>query len=162
PTRRARAPPDRQRPRGVASRRGARPLPRPRRTRAPAAAPPGPSVDHSRRAPGARCTRTRARQPPLLRRTRRALRRTLDPPSAVERQDRSAGPSARTPRSAMSMRVEKTEHVTTIILARPESRNAIDGPTAEALSAAFIGFEADDEARVAVLFGDCGTFCAGA
>jgi enoyl-CoA hydratase len=62
----------------------------------------------------------------------------------------------------MSVRVEKQGPVTTIILARPEVRNAVDRPTAEALAEAFRAFEADDDARVAVLFGDGGTFCAGA
>jgi enoyl-CoA hydratase len=41
-------------------------------------------------------------------------------------------------------------------------RNAVDGPTAAALADAFRSFEADEEARVGVLFGDNGTFCAGA
>ncbi|MEU5595910.1 crotonase/enoyl-CoA hydratase family protein [Streptomyces sp. NPDC020298] len=62
----------------------------------------------------------------------------------------------------MSVRVEHKEHVTTVVLSRPEVRNAVDGPTADALVAAFRAFEADDEARVAVLWGEGGTFCAGA
>ena len=62
----------------------------------------------------------------------------------------------------MSVRSEKSGHVTTIVLARPEVRNAVDRTTAAALAAAFRAFEADDEARVAVLFGEGGTFCAGA
>ncbi|MFF4394573.1 crotonase/enoyl-CoA hydratase family protein [Streptomyces sp. NPDC001480] len=62
----------------------------------------------------------------------------------------------------MSVRVERKEHVTTVVLSRPEVRNAVDGPTAAALVAAFRAFEADDEARVAVLWGEGGTFCAGA
>ena len=53
-------------------------------------------------------------------------------------------------------------HVLTIVLDRPEARNAVDRPTAEALADAFRAFEADQEARVAVLFGQGGTFCAGA
>jgi enoyl-CoA hydratase len=52
--------------------------------------------------------------------------------------------------------------VTTVILARPERRNAVDRETADALVAAFEAFERDDGARVAVLFGEGGTFCAGA
>ncbi|MGV9240187.1 crotonase/enoyl-CoA hydratase family protein [Streptomyces nigra] len=44
----------------------------------------------------------------------------------------------------------------------PEVRNAVDGPTAAELAAAFREFEADDGARVAVLWGEGGTFCAGA
>lgn len=62
----------------------------------------------------------------------------------------------------MPVRVERQRHVTTVILSRPEARNAVDGPTAEELAAAFREFEADDEARVAVLWGEGGTFCAGA
>ncbi|GGT31479.1 crotonase/enoyl-CoA hydratase family protein [Streptomyces chromofuscus] len=62
----------------------------------------------------------------------------------------------------MPVRVERQQHVTTVVLARPEARNAVDGPTAAELAAAFRAFEADDEARVAVLWGEGGTFCAGA
>jgi len=52
--------------------------------------------------------------------------------------------------------------VTTIILDRPEVRNAVDGPTAAALAEAFADFDADADASVAVLFGAGGTFCSGA
>jgi enoyl-CoA hydratase len=52
--------------------------------------------------------------------------------------------------------------VTTVILDRPEVRNAVDGPTAAALAEAFADFDADGDAAVAVLFGAGGTFCAGA
>jgi len=62
----------------------------------------------------------------------------------------------------MSVRVERKGPVTTIVLDRPARRNAIDRATAEALADAFRAFERDDEARVGVLFGDHGTFCAGA
>lgn len=62
----------------------------------------------------------------------------------------------------MSVRIEKNGAVTTVILSRPEVRNAVDGPTAAALADAFRAFEADEEARVGILFGDHGTFCAGA
>ncbi|MFE5401790.1 crotonase/enoyl-CoA hydratase family protein [Streptomyces sp. NPDC056580] len=62
----------------------------------------------------------------------------------------------------MPVRVERREHVTTVVLSRPEARNAVDGPTAAELAAAFRAFEADDTARVAVLWGEGGTFCAGA
>ncbi|GAA0442870.1 enoyl-CoA hydratase [Acrocarpospora corrugata] len=50
----------------------------------------------------------------------------------------------------------------TVILDRPEVRNAVDGPTAAALASAFRTFDADDDASVAVLWGAGGTFCAGA
>ena len=49
----------------------------------------------------------------------------------------------------MAVRVERNGPVTTVILDRPEVRNAVDGPTAEALADAFRAFDADDEARVA-------------
>jgi enoyl-CoA hydratase/carnithine racemase len=62
----------------------------------------------------------------------------------------------------VKVRVEKQGPVTTVILARPEARNAVDRETAEALAAAFRAFEADPEAAVAVLWGEGGTFCAGA
>lgn len=60
------------------------------------------------------------------------------------------------------VRIEKETVVWTVVLDRPEARNAVDGPTAEALAEAFRAFEADAEARVAVLWGEGGTFCAGA
>nr|WP_170264198.1 crotonase/enoyl-CoA hydratase family protein [Nocardia uniformis] len=62
----------------------------------------------------------------------------------------------------MSVRVERNGPVTTVILHRPQARNAVDGPTAAALADAFREFDADREASVAVLWGDGGTFCAGA
>ncbi|GMV42110.1 MAG: putative enoyl-coa hydratase/isomerase [Myxococcales bacterium] len=61
----------------------------------------------------------------------------------------------------MTVRVERNGPVTTVILSRPEVRNAVDRATAELLAAAFRAFEADEAARVAVLWGE-GTFCAGA
>ncbi len=63
---------------------------------------------------------------------------------------------------AMTVRVECAGPVTTVILDRREVRNAVDRPTAEALAAAFRDFEADPNARVGVLAGDHGHFCAGA
>lgn len=62
----------------------------------------------------------------------------------------------------MTVRVERDGPVTTVILDRPEVRNAVDGPTAAALADAFRAFDADDAAHAAVLFGAGGTFCAGA
>lgn len=62
----------------------------------------------------------------------------------------------------MSVRVETSGPVTTVILDRPDVRNAVDRATAEALADAFRAFEADPGARVAVLHGAHGTFCAGA
>ncbi len=62
----------------------------------------------------------------------------------------------------MTVRVECDGPVTTVILARPERRNAVDGATAQALSDAFAAFDADPDASVAVLHGEGGVFCAGA
>ncbi len=62
----------------------------------------------------------------------------------------------------MPVRIERRGAVTTVVLSRPEARNAVDGPTAAELADAFGAFEADDEARAAVLWGEGGTFCAGA
>jgi enoyl-CoA hydratase len=62
----------------------------------------------------------------------------------------------------MSVRSEKSGAVTTVVLSRPERRNAVDRDTADALVAAFEAFEKDEAARVAVLWGEGGTFCAGA
>lgn len=62
----------------------------------------------------------------------------------------------------MSVRIEHDGPVTTVVLHRPEARNAVDGATARALADAFRAFDEDDAASVAVLYGDGGTFCAGA
>jgi enoyl-CoA hydratase len=61
-----------------------------------------------------------------------------------------------------SVRIETHEVVATVILSRPEARNAVDRATAEALAAAFAAFDANPSLTVGVLFGDHGTFCAGA
>jgi len=60
------------------------------------------------------------------------------------------------------VRVERTGPVTTVIMNRPEARNAVNGPAAAGLYEAFDDFDKDDSASVAVLWGDNGTFCAGA
>ena len=52
--------------------------------------------------------------------------------------------------------------VTVVTIERPERRNAVDGPTAEALREAFEAFDRDEAAAVAVLTGAGGAFCAGA
>lgn len=62
----------------------------------------------------------------------------------------------------MSVLVEKHGPITILSIDRPQRRNAVDRPTAEALAEALRAFEADDQARVAVLTGAGGTFCAGA
>ncbi len=58
--------------------------------------------------------------------------------------------------------VERDGPVTVVTLGRPEVRNAVDRRTANELAEAFRAFSADDTARVAVLTGGGGTFCAGA
>jgi enoyl-CoA hydratase len=62
----------------------------------------------------------------------------------------------------MSMQVEQQGVITTITLSRPHVRNAVDRATAQALAAAFRAFDEDETARVGVLYGEHGTFCAGA
>lgn len=62
----------------------------------------------------------------------------------------------------MAVRVDREGPVTVVTLSRPEARNAVDRPHAEALADAFRAFDRDPEARVAILYGDGGTFCAGA
>jgi enoyl-CoA hydratase len=62
----------------------------------------------------------------------------------------------------VSVRIERSEGVFTIVLDRPDVKNAVDRATAEALSDAFRTFEADPDAHVAVLHGEHGTFCSGA
>jgi enoyl-CoA hydratase len=61
-----------------------------------------------------------------------------------------------------TVRVERSGPVTTVLLSRPERRNAVDAATAAALADAFREFDADDDAAVAVLHGEGGVFCAGA
>ncbi|MGW4856742.1 crotonase/enoyl-CoA hydratase family protein [Streptomyces sp. NPDC004288] len=70
--------------------------------------------------------------------------------------------AAATPDARDAVRVERDGPVTTVILSRPAARNAVDGPTAERLAEAFRSFEADEGASVAVLWGEGGSFCAGA
>ena len=61
-----------------------------------------------------------------------------------------------------AVRIERDGPVSTVLLSRPERRNAVDGPTAAALAAAFRAYDADPDAAVAVLHGEGGVFCAGA
>ena len=56
----------------------------------------------------------------------------------------------------------RDDAVAVITIDRPQLRNAVDRPTAEALAAAFRAFEADESLCVAVLTGAGGAFCAGA
>lgn len=61
----------------------------------------------------------------------------------------------------MTIKIEKNGPVTTIIINRPELRNAVDRPTADDLRAAFKAFDEDPTASVAVLWGQ-DNFCSGA
>jgi enoyl-CoA hydratase len=61
-----------------------------------------------------------------------------------------------------AVRIERDGPVVTVVLSRPERRNAVDRPTAVALTEAFRRFDADASAAVAVLYGEGGVFCAGA
>src|SRR5436190_21778483 len=62
---------------------------------------------------------------------------------------------------AMSVRIEKKGKVWTVIHSRPQARNAMDPESADALVSAFQAFDRNPEARVAVLWGEGGSFCAG-
>ncbi len=61
----------------------------------------------------------------------------------------------------MSVEVETQGGVTLVTLRRPDVRNAVDADTARALHAAFLTFEHDESANVAVFQGAGGHFCAG-
>jgi enoyl-CoA hydratase len=61
----------------------------------------------------------------------------------------------------MAVRIEKNGSVWTVVHDRPEARNAMDPASAESLTAAFLEFEADKNAAVAVFYGAGGAFCAG-
>ncbi|MCK9520284.1 MAG: crotonase/enoyl-CoA hydratase family protein [Dehalococcoidia bacterium] len=62
----------------------------------------------------------------------------------------------------MSIHFETDGDIAIITIDRADVRNAVDGPTASELAAAFRRFEADDALSVAILTGANGTFCAGA
>ncbi|MBC7479253.1 MAG: crotonase/enoyl-CoA hydratase family protein [Pseudorhodobacter sp.] len=61
----------------------------------------------------------------------------------------------------MTVLIEKDGGVTVVTLDRPDVRNAVDSDHARALYNAFLAFEADDTAQVAVFHGAHGHFCAG-
>lgn len=89
----------------------------------------------------------------------------LPSPPADPVDSRSAGPAA--PQASDStepcpVRIERAGPVWTVVLDRRSARNAVDRATAQALADAFRAFDADGDARVAVLHGAHGHFCAGA
>jgi enoyl-CoA hydratase len=61
----------------------------------------------------------------------------------------------------MTVRIEKQGKVWTVIHSRSEAKNAMDPASAAALEEAFVAFNADAGAAVAVLWGEGGAFCAG-
>ncbi len=61
----------------------------------------------------------------------------------------------------MTVRIEKQGKLWTVIHSRPEAKNAMDPASAAALEAAFVEFDRDADAAVAVLWGEGGAFCAG-
>lgn len=83
----------------------------------------------------------------------------LDGPDTCRVVDRTPSPLPQPP--PPPVRVEHIDGVHVITLNRPRARNAIDLATAKALERALDAFEADDDARVAVLTGAGGTFCSG-
>lgn len=62
----------------------------------------------------------------------------------------------------MKIVVEKQAPIFTVIINRPEVRNAVDRETADLLYDAFLAFDKDEKMLAAVLFGEGGNFCAGA
>ena len=62
----------------------------------------------------------------------------------------------------MTVHTHRDGPVWVVTIDRPDVRNAVDGPTAAMLAAAFREFEADPSLSVAILTGADGTFCAGA
>ena len=62
----------------------------------------------------------------------------------------------------MPVRVERRDRVLTVIHSRAEARNAVDPEHAQALYEAFVAFDKDEAADVAVFWGEGGAFCAGA
>ncbi len=65
-------------------------------------------------------------------------------------------------RSGPKILIERNGPVTTLIINRPKSKNALDNEAAHGLADALKAFEADTSAHVAVLTGAGGAFCAGA
>ena len=61
----------------------------------------------------------------------------------------------------MTVRIDRQGDVWTVVHSRPEARNAMDPDSADALTSAFLEFDSDPAAHVAVFFGEGGAFCAG-
>jgi enoyl-CoA hydratase len=71
-------------------------------------------------------------------------------------------PDDQTTAERRSVTTQRRGSVLVVTIDRPEVRNAVDRPTADALTEAFEAFDADEDLAVAVLTGADGTFCAGA
>ncbi|MBY8877895.1 crotonase/enoyl-CoA hydratase family protein [Actinacidiphila acidipaludis] len=80
----------------------------------------------------------------------------------TDHDERRPGAGRHGRRPPPAVRTERAGAVSTVVLSRPTARNAVDGPTASRLADAFRDFDADERASVAVLWGEGGTFCAGA
>ena len=61
----------------------------------------------------------------------------------------------------MTIRIEKSRNVWNVIHSRPETRNAMNPESADALQEAFLEFEKGEGAAVAVFWGEDGAFCTG-
>src|SRR5947209_16018208 len=61
----------------------------------------------------------------------------------------------------MPIRLEKSGAVWTLIVSRPQARNAVNPETAIELYETFLAFDRDESASAAVFTGDGGVFCAG-
>lgn len=66
------------------------------------------------------------------------------------------------PQMSDEVRYERRGAAAVLTIDRPERRNAVDAATAEALRVGLERFEADEGARVLILTGAGGAFCAGA
>ena len=64
--------------------------------------------------------------------------------------------------AVMTVHAERHDRVLVVSIDRPESRNAVDGATAQSLHDTFAAFDEDDGLDGAVLTGAGGTFCSGA
>lgn len=64
--------------------------------------------------------------------------------------------------SVTARRVGANNDVAVVAIDRPHAKNAVDRGTAEALAAAFRELDADASVNVGILYGEHGTFCAGA
>jgi len=62
----------------------------------------------------------------------------------------------------MTIRIERDGVVATVVIDRPDVRNAVDGPTAVALYETFADIDDDESISVVVLWGAGGSFCSGA